>query len=285
MADSISGLDIPRSPRRRALIVPREHGAWGILLVPLITGAAVGFLAGGSVAPALLFAVGVIALFWLRIPVESWLGTGPVRAQTSKERQLVLTAIMPLATVAMVSLSALLWQEENHELLWLGTIASVLFAAQVSLKRTGRTTRMAAQVAGALGLTLTAPGAYYLVTGRLEATAWALWLVNFLFAGNQIHFVWLRIRAARAADRSEKLTAGWSFLVGQILLAVILGLAYYFGLLPQFALVAFAPIVFRGVLWFFQQHRPLAIRRLGWTELAHAVGFGVLLTFGFSIAK
>ena len=37
--------------RRRALILPREHGAWGILLIPLATGAAVGVSAGGRLLP------------------------------------------------------------------------------------------------------------------------------------------------------------------------------------------------------------------------------------------
>src|ERR1019366_7623188 len=86
-------MDFPQAERRRALILPREHGAWGILLVPLVTGAAVGLLRGGRVFPALLFTTAVVALFWLRTPVESWLGTSPVRAQTSQERRLVLRAI------------------------------------------------------------------------------------------------------------------------------------------------------------------------------------------------
>src|SRR6476620_1995842 len=29
--------------RRRAMVVPREHGAWGLLLVPLFTGVVAGF--------------------------------------------------------------------------------------------------------------------------------------------------------------------------------------------------------------------------------------------------
>src|SRR5260370_6250043 len=37
--------------RRQSLIFPREHGAWGILLVPLVTGASVGLLAGGRAWP------------------------------------------------------------------------------------------------------------------------------------------------------------------------------------------------------------------------------------------
>jgi hypothetical protein len=274
-------MDFPQAERRRALILPREHGAWGILLVPLVTGAAVGLLRGGRVFPALLFTTAVVALFWLRTPVESWLGTSPVRAQTSQERRLVLRAILPLAAVTVAALSALFWRGKNRELLWFGIAAGAAFAAPMVLGKIGRAARMAAQMVGALGLTSTAPAAYYVVTGRLDAAAWALWLANWLFAGDQIHFVGLRIRAARTAGWRQKLAAGWSFLTGQVVLAIVLGLASYFGFLPPWTLLAFAPVFFRGMAWFVTKPQPIAIRRLGWTELAHAVVFAVLLIAGF----
>jgi hypothetical protein len=281
-AESPTKLTIPQKERRRALVVPREHGAWGMLLVPLVTGAAVGLVAGGRVAPVLLLTTAVLALFWLRTPTESWLGTSAVRAQTGEERQLIRNVILPLATIAAVSLSALFWQGKNRELIWLGMIAGAAFGAQVLLKKMGRTTRVAAEVVGALALTCTAPAAYYVATGRLDARAWALWLVNWLFAADQIHFVWLRIRGARAAGWSEKFTVGWSFLVGQILLGGMLALAGHFNWLPELALIAFAPILFRGFAWFAKRPQPIVVRRLGWTELAHALVFGVLLIAGFS---
>jgi hypothetical protein len=256
-----------------------------MLLVPLVTGAAVGLLAGGRVAPVLLLTTAVLALFWLRTPTESWLGISAVRAQTLEERQLVRNVTLPLATIAAVALSALFWQGKNRELIWLGMIAGGAFAAQVLLKKMGRTTRVAAEVVGALALTSTAPAAYCVATGRLDARAWALWLVNWLFAANQIHFVWLRIRGARAVGLSEKVTVGWSFLAGQLLLGGMLALAYHFNLLPELALIAFAPVLFRGFVWFAKRPQPIVVRRLGWTELAHALVFGVLLTAGFTFAR
>jgi hypothetical protein len=276
---------IPQKERRRALVLPREHGAWGMLLVPLATGAAVGLLSGGRIVPVLLLTTAVLALFWLRTPAESWLGTSAVRAQTLEERQLVRSVILPLATITAVSLSALFWQGKNRELIWLGMIAGVAFAAQVLLKKMGRTTRMAAEVVGALVLTSTAPAAYCVAMGRLDSRAWALWLVNGLFAADQIHFVWLRIRGARATGWSQKLTVGWSFLAGQILLAGLLALACHFGWLPELTLVAFAPILFRGFAWFAKRPQPIVVRRLGWTELAHALVFGALLTAGFRFVR
>src|SRR5450631_3802592 len=140
---------IPQKERRRALVLPREHGAWGMLLVPLATGAAVGLLSGGRIVPVLLLTTAVLALFWLRTPAESWLGTGAVRAQTAEERRHVRKFVLPLATVAGASLTALFWRGKNLDLIVLGLIATPVFVAQMYLQKLGRRTRMGAEVVGA----------------------------------------------------------------------------------------------------------------------------------------
>jgi hypothetical protein len=274
-------LTAQQKERRRALVVPREHGAWGMLLVPLATGAAIGLESGRSLSPVVLLTTAVLALFWLRTPTESWLGTGVVRAQTPEERNHAARFILLLAAVVAVSLTLLFWQGRNLELLGLGIVAGVAFAAQIFLKKMGRSTRMMAELVGALALTVTAPAAYFVATGRLDAKAWMLWIVNWLFAANQIHFVWLTIRGARASGWAEKITAGWSFLVGQLLLVGIVVVTCYFRWLPALTLAAFAPIVFRGSIWFAKRPAAIVLRRIGWTEMAHAVVFGVLLIAGF----
>ena len=53
--------------RRRALVFPREHGAWAILLVPLVTGASLGLLAGGRAWLLAPLSIAVLALFLLRL--------------------------------------------------------------------------------------------------------------------------------------------------------------------------------------------------------------------------
>jgi YwiC-like protein len=281
VSKGVIALTILQRERRRALVVPREHGAWGMLLVPLATGATVGVVSGGRVIPVSLLATAVLAVFWLRTPLESWLGTGVVRVQTREERHLVRRFVLALSAVALVAWSALLWQGKNQELIWLGMIAGTAFAAQVFLKHRGRSTRMAAEVIGALALTSTGPAAYSVAIGWLDATAWLLWLLNWMFAADQIHFVWLRIRGARASTLSEKLAQGWSFVLGQILLIGMLAMARHFKWLPPFTWIAFAPVLFRGFVWFAKKPQPIEVRRLGWTEMAHAVGFGVLLSFSF----
>jgi hypothetical protein len=273
-----------RNERRRALILPREHGAWGLLLVPLVTGAGVALRHGGGVFPLLLLLTVALTLFWLRTPVESLLGTSALRAQTKEERVTVGLVILGLGKVAVVSLGVLLWAGRHRGLWLLGGLAGVSFVAQALLKRLGRRTRMLSEVVGTVGLTLSAPAAYYVVTGRLDGTAWMLWLANLAFAGNQIHYVQLRIHTTRVEGIGNKLAGGWAFAVGQLLMAVVLAVVCLRGLMPWIALIAFVPILFRGWLYFFRNSGPLVVRRLGWNELAQATSFCVLFIAAFFLA-
>src|SRR5207249_11536330 len=139
--------------RRRSLVFPREHGAWGILLVPLVTGASAGLLAGGRAGPLAPLSIAVLALFWLRTPVESWMGTAPVRVRTGSELELVRNAAVALAAVSSAALIWLFWGGRNRTLLWIGSAAAAAFIAQAIVKQVWRNARTAAQVVGAAGLT------------------------------------------------------------------------------------------------------------------------------------
>jgi hypothetical protein len=140
---------------------------------------------------------------------------------------------------------------------------------------------MAVQLVGTVGLTCTAPAAYYIGTGRLDERAFVLWAANWIFAGNQIHFVQLRIRAARALTFSEKFDRGRFFFLAQPVFLVALGLASRWRVLPPLTIIAFAPALVRGTQWFFRKSESLDVRQLGWSEMKHGVAFGVLLALAF----
>jgi hypothetical protein len=268
----------PMNVRRRALILPREHGAWGILLVPLAAGACVGLWTGGSVGGLTPLTIATLALFWLRTPLESWTGAAAIRAQTPDEFRVVRRFAAALGIAAAGALTWLLWGGQRWALLWLGAAAGIAFLLQFGVKRRLRTARAAAQIIGAAGLTATAPAAYFVTTGRLDAAAWTLWTANFLFAANQIHFVQLRIHTARAANRREKVVAGRWFLAGQAGLTVALVASWWT------AGFAFVPVLVRGFAWFAARPGLLAVHALGKSELAHAIVFGVLLVLGMTRA-
>src|SRR5512141_2077291 len=117
MTEDSAAVSAVQRARRRALIVPREHGAWGLLLVPLFTGVAAGFAPGYRIGPLFVFMVGALSLFWLRTPVESLLGTGALKAHTSRERRTALLASSVLTVVSGACLAGLMWNGKNLQIL------------------------------------------------------------------------------------------------------------------------------------------------------------------------
>ncbi|MFN7998490.1 MAG: YwiC-like family protein [Bryobacteraceae bacterium] len=282
-AKTESGLNA-RSGRSRSLIVPREHGAWGILLIPLFTGASAGLLVDGDGKNLIALILVALALFWLRTPVEGWAGTVPVRARTPREFRLVRAVALLLVTIAISGLAWLLWNGQNLALIWIGCAAAIAFLVQLFVRRMWKNARTEAQMVGAAGLTSTAPAAYYVVTGHLNAIAWSLWAANLLFAINQIHYVQLRIQAARVASRREQLVAGSAFLAQQLVLIALIAFGCLVGVFPWYGATAFLPVLVRGFMWFADHPKPLAIHSLGKSELAYACLFGVLLVMGMRFA-
>src|SRR4029077_16782027 len=140
-----------RRERGRALILPREHGAWGLLLVPMVTGAGVAFRESQHVFPLILLLTAALALFWLRTPLESLLATSAMRAQTLEESYSLRSVIVLLAGVAAVALAFLLWAGRNAGLWPLGAAVAAAFIAQAVLKKLGRRTRMLSEMVGTIG--------------------------------------------------------------------------------------------------------------------------------------
>ena len=267
--------------RGRSFVLPREHGAWGMLLVPLLTGAAAGNPRGERILWILLFAAVALGLFCLRTPVEAALQISPVRPQNDAERRLIHYFIYFYASAVGSALVVLIFRAHAYGLLLLGAAAAIAFLLQAVLKQLGRQTRMNAQLTGAIALSSTSMGAYYLATGHFGLTAAMIWLANWLFAANQIHFVQLRIHSARAITPHEKFFQGRVFLLHQALCLLLLGLIWRAGWLPGLILVAFGPLFVRGFAWFLESPRPLQVRRLGVSELLYAIVFGMFFVLGF----
>jgi len=285
MASATPSLHLLTRSRGRAFFLPREHEAWGMLLVPLLTGAAAGHPRGERITWILLFAAAALGLFCLRAPLEARMEISPLRPQDDAEGRLVHNSIYLYASVAGSALAVLIFWARAYGLLVLGAAAAIAFLLQTVLKQLGRETRLNAQLTGAIALSSTAPGAYYLATGRFGPVAAMLWLVNWLFAANQIHFVQLGIHAARATTTREKIRQGRSFLLHQAISLFLLVWIWRAGWLPGLMVVAFGPLLVRGFTWFLESPRPLRVHRLGASELLYAIVFGMFLIVAFNLGN
>ena len=272
---------ILQSARLKSMVIPREHGAWGMLLVPLATGAVVAMGSTARYGALAVFVFVALDLFWLRTPLEAWIGTTPIKAQSSYERSVVLRVGLLLAVAGAIGIAWLFSVGYAKGLLLIWTIAAAAFVLQAVVKGVGRRGRMPAQVIGAIGLTATAAAAYYVTGGTLVSVALALWTANWLFAGNQVHFVQIRIRRSRAESPSDKLQQAYGFFAGQLLLLMAILVGTRFGFFPRFTVIAFVPVLLRGSLWFIRGRQALDVHKLGFSELCQSLLFGVLLCVAF----
>ncbi len=224
--------------------MPREHGAWGMLLVPFATAVAVSGIFDGKVA---LLLASTLCFYVAR---ASWL-----------KRQFKWMALLLAASLAAAAPLFLVWK-----LWWLAAFSAVAAAFAARPNPRG----LAMQVVAVGGLTLTAPAAWYAATGALDATAFWLWLWNTLYFAGGVLYVRLRI---------ERTGPRWPVLAfyGALLLFVLaLALA---DVVSFRVLLAFVPAAARAAIGVGRLASPLRVKRLGWSEVAHSLVFGALLMF------
>jgi hypothetical protein len=228
--------------------LPREHGAWGILLVPFAT------------------AVGVTGVFDLKVGLLLASVLCFYIARTSfLKKQFRWMIILLAGSVAGAAPLLLHWK-----LWWLVGFGAV--AAAPALRPTARST--AGQLAAMFGLTLTAPAAWYVATGRLDWPAGRLWLLNTLYFAGGMLYVKMHMAAAIRrrpfASLSERMHFGSGVLTYHGFLIVA-------GIVAWPALLAFAPAVIRAAAGVWRLSPALRIKRLGWTEVAYSIGFAVVI--------
>ena len=270
--------------RRRALVWPREHGAWGILLVSLITGAAAGLSSPTNLPRLLWLALAATAAFSWRTPFENSLPSSPLRPRNCAEWRWVTAAMLVYALTCAFAVGMLI-HEGALGLIWKpGVVAAGLFAVQAVIKRFSRASRLLSEIIGTFGLTIPAMAAWAVAAGRFDSQAVVLWLLNGLFATNQILYVQMRIQETRRFQHSLHSWDRVIFLAVEAFTVAVLIAAWRRSLMPGLALVAFLPVFTRGVVWSFRRTRQaLQIHRLGKSELAHAILFGLLVIIAFRL--
>jgi hypothetical protein len=230
--------------------MPREHGAWGILLIPFATAA--GISGVFDVRVALLLA-SVLSFYLAR---TSYL-KGSVK-WTTILLAVSVTCVVPLLFV---------WK-----LWWLAAFGAA--AAPLAFRKTERSVTMQLLAVG--GLTLTAPAAWYTATGHLDAQALLLWLLNVLYFAGGVFYVKMHVAAAvRRGD--SKIRLGAPVLVYYTGLSLVLPALAWSGVISFWASLAYAPAVTRAFVGVTRLSPVLQIKQLGWTEVAYSLVYAALL--------
>ena len=261
---------------RKSLGLPKEHGAWAMLYVPFVVGTLV---AARFSWRMVMLALSVTFLFIARESLLAW-WRGRSRGQTLVEarRMMVYLSLAAVFGAPLVLFYQLFW------LVPLGIVTLALLAinARQAVRREDRS--IGGETMAILGLTLTAPTAYYTASGASDGTALWLWAMCALYFTSSVFYVklrvhWLNRRKPEARRHSWRLCALYhSFLLGALMVFAITGS------LNLLTLVAFAPALARS---FWQLAKPAAglnLRRIGVMEILYSLVFLVFITMTFRLA-
>jgi hypothetical protein len=195
-----------------------------------------------------------------------------------------------LLALAAVSGATLVVVYQRLALLLLAAIAAILFGAHRLLMRrhaaNGPEKRsLPAELVGVALLTLTAPAARIAQAGSVDAIGGKLWLLNLLFFCGGVLYVKYRVRGVLAHHSFDRLAERMRF-AGPVLAYHLLLVVFLIGLLrggaiPALAAAAFAPATLRAGALVVELGKRFPIKRLGWSEVAHAVFFAMALLAGF----
>ncbi len=259
-----------------AIRMPAEHGAWGILLVPLLSTALV---ARGELTPFILLSLCALGIFILR---------GSYDQQSTHD---LLTADhLILALVTFASGIALLFFYQRFQLVFVGVAGTILFTIHHWLlkrhEETGTEKRsLSAELVGVGLLTLTAPAAWISQRGAMDAEGAKLWLLNLLFFAGGVLYVKYRVRGLLAhrtfQSLGERAAFAWPVLVYHALLPIFLVGLIAQNMLSAMVLAAFLPGILRALALMFHLGKRFPIKQLGWTEVGQALLFATLLAVAF----
>ena len=261
-------------------IIPREHGAWAVLLGAFLAGVGVG---GRATLPVALLLGGVILLALANGPLAVLL-RNPDGGQPRSQRRCALGWLLVYGAGATACLAPLLVLYQMSFLLSFGMAAALFFVLRAFLVREGEDRSLSGELVGTAGLALAGPVAHAVAVGGAQPIGAVLWLLLFLFFVSGVFYVRMRIRMVLAKRRgttaASKPARTWCVLYHLLLLLVVPALAAS-NLIPWPALLAFAPALWRAAAGLRRQEAPLNLRRLGWSEVGLTAAFVVLLVSSF----
>jgi hypothetical protein len=249
---------------------PKEHGAWGMLYVPLVI--AVG-IAGVVNLEVLFLTLAVTLLFLSQRPYTQLLTNPTMRQDLALARRHVSwLAIYWSASAVLVGLLYVQYDlTALSQFAWMGIPIATAFT--FFLKK-NRARSVAGELTGICGLTLTAPLAHYAATGKVQPLGFWLWGLCILYFASSVFYV-KAIVAQFLSLRSKATNGVYGLVCGlyHVCLLILLAGLVVLGKIPGLVLVAFLPVIFRGLMRLRRPQAKLSFARIGWTEVAYSIVF------------
>lgn len=258
--------------------VPHEHGAWAMLYAPLIIAVA---LLGRYELSAWLFLLATTAIFLAHEPLAVLVKLNPKRPSSPQIFRAAKQWFAVYAALAIVATVPLLVNYQRWYLVPFGVVLMALLSTHIYLAAKREERSIGGEFLGVISLTFTAPGAYYVVTGKLDGFCLFLWALNIVYFTSSIFYV--KMRVSRFAKKKDAAILTWQCVGYHVLLLAALGFSLWQGWLSPLAALAFLPILIRTLAGLPADKGKLNLKRIGIAESVYTLVFAVLLVWGLQL--
>lgn len=263
------------SLRPARMPLPKEHGAWALVYGPLATAA----LAVGDLGPRLLLlGLATTGIFLAHEPLSrmarAWgREVNPERLSHWRKWLAVFSGTGALFGGLLIPI----YQLSLLPVFAVG--AGALLALRVFLIFQGKEREVPAELMAVVGLTSTAPIAFYVFQERLDWSAAWLWLLNIFYFSSGIFFV--KMTVSRHVGRPEAARRVRDSVAYHALLTPAAAAVGWLAGAPLTAALSVLPATARGLWGAYQPPDNLNLKRIGYREVAFTVIFVAVLGAGW----
>jgi len=263
--------------------LPREHGAWVMLAVPLLLG---NILAPSWHPRSLLLILAVFSGFLARHPLSYLIKTRS-RKRASRRKHQHTQWFLIYTSFSMLAGGILLLVYRLDGILVFALVMLLCLALDMLYVSLRKSMSVQAESIGVFGLALCAPMSMYVASGQVSMEGFLLGMLVALYFVGSILYIRLK---ARRQPRMPAPTEFWPRCLAASdallyhLVAFVFVVAFAVtGWLPLWTPVAFLPVTLKaiwgGLSW--QDKQSLSLKKLGMIECIHAVLFCGLVYVAF----
>ncbi|MEK6563400.1 MAG: YwiC-like family protein [Candidatus Omnitrophota bacterium] len=258
--------------------VPKQHGAWIVLIACFIIGSCAGVRFG---LESVILLVSVIAAFLARAA----LGLGLSLPGEEKERKGLIAWVMFYSGMLLVSG---IWLVAGYKLWILGLMGIIglgLAAFSLVLEKVKKDMTLSGQIINIIGLSLTAPAAEYCASGSYSPNTLGVWLVCVLFFLGSVFYVrfLVRRRLEVAGKFGQRLRAGFTSLVFHLSALLAVTALSKFRVIPLSAPLALVPAASKALWPIIRRSRnSYPVKHIGRLELIHTLVFSIITVLVFT---
>lgn len=259
-------------------LLPGDHGAYAMLLVPAVIGALVGLMQVNrfEFLPLALLFLALLGGFFAYEPLDALTkkGINPALRERAQFWLAIYLGVTFIAGFCLVFGWGLLWLPGIAVLEAIPLV--IYFLAKHERKQRGLPVRMATIA----GLVLSAPTAYYVVANRFDWLACGLWLISLAYFGSTLFYVHSWFEAKKRLKVGLSLVPAW--LLQITLLYIILNSdallsLVLLGQLPFTIGLAYLPLLVKLGMAFRRPPINLSIKQVGLFEFSQSFVFALLV--------